>query len=170
MLATGVRTVEGTTGRSAGFLAQIRNPYKAEQGRITRRIAFGAGAAFALWGARDLWAWLQGFAALKEPLLAGTPFSHVPVAGVALGGSVLLAAAACAGALLWLAWYLQRPWLADLLIETEAELKKVSWPAGAEAWNATKVVAATVVVFTLVLMAFDGVVSWLMRLLTGMNL
>ncbi len=170
VLATGVRTVEGTTAGPAGILEQIRRPYKAGQGRVTRRIALAAGVAFCLWGAFDLWAWLQGFAALKDPLLPGTALSHVPVTGVALGGSVLLAALAAAAACVLVAWYLQRPWLADLLIETEAELKKVSWPAKEEAWNATKVVAATVVVFTVVLMVFDSVVSWLMRLLTGLDL
>ena len=167
-MATGVKTVEATG--TSGFLEDMRRPYKAGQGILTRRIAYGTGVGFALWGARDLWVWLQGFGALKQSLLPGTPLSHFPFNGPAVSGSVLVAALVAAATWVFVAWYLKRPWLADLLIETETEMKKVSWPASDEAWGATKVVGATVLIFTGVLMVFDNAITWLMKLLTGLPL
>ena len=64
----------------------------------------------------------------------------------------------------------QRPWLADLLIETESEMKKVSWPARDEAMAATRVVSVTVIAFTVVLLAFDVLITEIMKLLTGLPL
>lgn len=168
MLATGVKSVEGAQG--SGLLDAIRRPYKPGQGVLTRRIAYWSGVLFAVWGARDLWVWLNGFGALREPMLPDTPLSHLPLGGPALAYSVLIAVVVGAAAWLFVAWYLNKAWLADLLITTEAEMKKVSWPGPEEAWSATKVVTVAVGIFTGVLLVFDAAITWLMQLLTGLPL
>ncbi|MCK6479220.1 MAG: preprotein translocase subunit SecE [Planctomycetaceae bacterium] len=159
---------EGT--QPAGFVAGLKRPYRPGQGGLTRRIAYWTGVLFALWAARDLWVWLQGFAALREAILPGTALARLPLDGPVLGWSLLIAAAAAGAAWVFVAWFLKRPWLADLLIDTETEMKKVSWPARDEAWNATKVVSVTVLIFTAVLMVFDQVIVRLLELLTGLPL
>jgi len=173
--ATDIGTVEGTReGAAQGFLEEIRRPYKDGQGLVTRRIAFWTGVGLAAWGSRDLWIWLQGFGALQRPIITGRvlgfDLTHLPLGGPVLSLSVVFAALVGISALAWVSWYLKRPWLADMLIETEAEMKKVSWPAWDEALAATKVVSVAVVAFTLVLLVFDVVITWVMKLLTGLPL
>lgn len=175
MLASGVKTVEGTQGTGpAGFFGDLRRPYKAGQGVVTRRIAYWIGVGLVVWASRDLWVWLQGFGALQRPIFAerllGLDLSRLPLGGTTLSGSIAIAAAIAAAGWVWVAWFLKRPWLADLLIDTESEMKKVSWPAQEEAWSATRVVAVTVVLFTLVLFVFDLAITGVMKLLTGLPL
>lgn len=160
---------QGTGAGSPGFFDALRRPYKAGQGPITRRIAYWVGVGLVLWAARDLWIWLQGFGALQRPILDGA-FARIPLANLAVSWSLVSAAVVGAAGWVWIAWFLKRPWLADLLIETEAEMKKVSWPASEEAWSATKVVTVTVAVFTIVLTVFDFAITGLMKLLTGLPL
>ena len=172
--------MEGTQGTGptgpAGFLEELRRPYKDGQGEVTRRIAYWTGVGFVVWGAFDLWVWLQGFGGLQkalfpDPLFGGAvDLSRLPLGGPALSTSVVIAAIIGAAGWIWVSWFLRRPWLADLLIETESEMKKVSWPAKEEAWSATKVVSVTVLLFTLVLLVFDFAITAGMKLLTGLPL
>lgn len=173
--ATAIGTMDGGGERPArSFLDEIRRPYKEGQGAVTRRIAFWSGMGLSAWGARDLWVWLQGFGALQRPLLKGQvlgfDLAHLPLGGTALSLSVVLAVFVGAAVAVWVSWFLKRPWLADMLIETESEMKKVSWPVRDEAVAATKVVSVTVLAFTLVLLAFDVLITEVMRLLTGLPL
>jgi preprotein translocase SecE subunit len=152
-----------------GFPGDLLRPYRPGQGLVARRIALAVGVGFALWAAFDLWVWLHGFAGLSRPLLDGA-LARLPLGGPPISGSLLIAAGAGGGGLVLVLWLLKRPWLADLFIDTEAEMKKVSWPAREEAWAATKVVTATVVTITLVLLVFDLVLTEVMRLLTGLRI
>jgi preprotein translocase SecE subunit len=158
-------------GGAGGFLAALRSPYRPGQGAVTRRIASAVGAGLSLWGAYDLWVWLAGFGALSRPLLAkpvlGADLSRLPLGGPPLGGALLIAAAVGAAGWIFTSWFLKRPWLADLLIETEGEMKKVSWPGREEAWSATRVVTVTVAIFTVVLFVCDLALTGLMKILTG---
>ena len=172
MLASGVKTVEPTQGagaKSPGFFVDLRRPYKPGQGGVSRRIAYWVGVGLVLWAAWDLWVWLQGFGPLQRPILSGA-LARLPLGGPALSWSIVTSAVVGAAGWVWVAWFVKRPWLADLLIETEGEMKKVSWPATDEAWSATKVVTVTVVVFTLVLTVFDFAITGLMQMLTGLPL
>ena len=152
---------EGTPG-SFGDLVR---PYRPGQGSTARTLAWIVGLGFSLWGVHDLWVWLHGFAALSRPLVDGA-FARVPLTKLPVSGSLAISLGVAAGAVLFVAWLLKRPWLADLLIDTEGEMKKVTWPAREEAWSATKVVSVTVVVITVVLLVFDMILTQVMRLLT----
>ncbi|HEU4396133.1 MAG TPA: preprotein translocase subunit SecE [Planctomycetota bacterium] len=152
----------GTTGSFGGLV----RPYRPGQGSTARALAWIVGVGFSLWGVYDLWGWLHGFAALSRPFLE-PPLHRVPLTrGLPISGSLAIAAGVVAGAVLLVAWLLKRPWLADLLIDTEGEMKKVTWPGREEAWSATKVVSVTVIVITVVLLVFDMILTQVMRLLT----
>ena len=52
---------------------------------------------------------------------------------------------------LFLIWMINRPKLGGLLIETETEMKKVSWPSWSDAFNSSLVVLVAVIFFMLFL-------------------
>jgi len=60
-----------------------------------------------------------------------------------------------AAALFGLHWVLNKPRTVDLLIETETEMRKVSWPTLPEVWNATLVVCLVTVVLAITMSVFD---------------
>ena len=62
----------------------------------------------------------------------------------------------------WIYSVLNRPKYAELLIDTENELKKVTWPSGTETVNGTVAVAVTVVALFFFLSAADTVIAFLM--------
>ena len=62
----------------------------------------------------------------------------------------------------WLHAALSRPRVADLLIDTEHELKKVTWPSSSETINGTVAVAATVIALFFFLAVADTAIAFLM--------
>lgn len=62
---------------------------------------------------------------------------------------------------------LHRPKIADVLIDTEAEMQKVTWPSWGEAWQGTVAVTAMVVVLFLFLSLVDLLLLKAMQMLTG---
>lgn len=70
----------------------------------------------------------------------------VSLATLALGGFLL-------------SRYLNRPKTADLLIETENELKKVTWPSPSETWVGSVAVIVTVLIMLVFLFGSDLLLS-----------
>lgn len=165
-MASGVVSPEGKL--AAGFWAALRHPYRVGQGVFTRRIAYWSLVMFSAWASFDLWQWMQGIEVLRRPF--SQAFPRLPGLGVELGWSVPLVAVVFAALWVLSAWFLNKPWVSDLLIETEAEMKRVSWPSPTEAWGATKVVAVTVLAITVVLMVFDMVISALLKLIFNLRI
>ena len=62
---------------------------------------------------------------------------------------------------------LQRPKLADVLIDTEQEMQKVTWPSWGEAWQGTMAVTIMVVVLFVFLSIVDLLLSKTMLMLVG---
>lgn len=62
---------------------------------------------------------------------------------------------------------LHRPKIADVLIDTELEMQKVTWPSWGEAWQGTMAVTIMVVVLFLFLSAVDLLFSKTMLMLVG---
>jgi preprotein translocase SecE subunit len=63
---------------------------------------------------------------------------------------------------------LNRPRVADALIETEAELMKVTWPSWGEAWQGTLAVTAMVVIlFAFLTVADLGLIKVMLMLMGG---
>ncbi len=63
---------------------------------------------------------------------------------------------------------LARPKVADTLIDTEGELKKVTWPTWGEAWQGTLAVTTMVVILFLFLTVVDlGLIKAMLMLMGG---
>jgi preprotein translocase SecE subunit len=84
-----------------------------------------------------------------------------------LGPSLTIAVAVAAVAGLWWWKFLNRPKWADLLIEMELELKKVSWPAASDAWQSTLVVTGFTVALVGTILVYDLVIRGILELFAG---
>lgn len=143
--------------------------YKKDQGRLARLVVFWVLGLAAFYGCYAFYGQVlkrHFSASLGVPLIDG--MKKIPVLGIELNGAFLIAAALFALSLYLLHRWQNRPKVADLLIETESELRKVTWPTFPEALNSSIIVIVTV----LFLMAFLAGADWLLgnlatRLLTG---
>lgn len=119
-------------------------------------------AVLLFYGCSSLRQTLAGAAkSLREPMIASMP--KMPVLGTPLTASLLISLVVFAIALFFAHRWLERPKYADLLIETEAELRKVTWPTGQEVFNSSVVV----VVCVLILMAFLAGADWFLARLVS---
>jgi preprotein translocase SecE subunit len=84
---------------------------------------------------------------------------RLPVLGVELTPAFLIAAALFLGGAFLIYRWLDRPKNADLLIETESELRKVSWPTLPEAMNGSTVVILCVAFLMVFLAGADWVLG-----------
>jgi preprotein translocase SecE subunit len=142
--------------------------YKIDQGRLTRLAAYWSSAALAFYGCVSLRQTLSTIfhGALANPLIPS--MKQIPVLGLNLNAALLITAV-----VLVACWYLlyrwqQTPKIADLLIETEAELRKVTWPTVPEAINSSIIVIACVMFLMAFLAGADYVLGrWTTLILTG---
>lgn len=125
-------------------------PYRSEEGRLARGTAFWMLVALAYYGAMTLyhflsWDWAQR-------VLGGYV---IPVVEIPLTPAFLIAAGVFLGSLLAIRYALNHPKLADLLIDTEAEMRRVTWPSWSETWNGSIVVVVTVIAMLILLAGAD---------------
>ena len=118
--------------------------YNSDDGRNARQIAFWFGEAVVAFGCSALSGLFDRWVSLRGPLMESMP--TVPVFGVVLSGSFLLALLAFF--VLSFVWvrFLAKDRIAQHLIEVEAEINKVTWPSFKEASNSSVVVLVTVVI------------------------
>jgi len=130
--------------------------YKKDQGRMVRMAAFWSVAILFFYGCISLYRELSSHfpGALAVPI-GGI---HIPIIGVDLSGAFLIATVVFLGGAVLLVRLFEKPKNADLLIETEAELRKVTWPTLDEAINGSFVVIVCVVF----LMAFLAGADWVL--------
>ena len=114
--------------------------YKPDQGRHARMAAFWAVVLLGLFGCSFLHGALVGnFASTRES------FGEVPIVGVALTPAFLISALVFAVGVWQTRRWQSRPKMADLLIDTESELRKVTWPTLEAIVNSSMVVGICVV-------------------------
>jgi preprotein translocase SecE subunit len=132
--------------------------YKQDQGRFARLAAFWSLAILIFYGTTSLYTTLLGYFpnTMAKPFAAGMP--KVPVLGLPLNLGMLISAAVLALSIWLLYRLLERPRNADVLIDTEAELRKVTWPTVPEAVRSSMVV----IVCVLFLMAFLASADWIL--------
>ncbi len=135
--------------------------YREDQGRLARMAAFWAVVLMWLFGCHFLHGQLVAFDSLREPL-GGI---RIPIVGVDLTPAFLIAAAFFLGGLVWVIRWQARPNVADFLIDTEAELRKVTWPTSEEVVNSSLVVVVTVVLIGAYLAGADYVLARIMKYL-----
>lgn len=150
--------------------------YKPEQGRIARTSAFWALAFLLVYGCSSMDDALeQYFGRSGESWLFAKWIGSTIVEGQQVGGLVvpilswkltpaLIVSVVACGLGLWLLnRYLNRPKVAELLIETENELRKVTWPTMNEAVTSSLVVIVCVMFLMVYLATADW---WLGRVVT----
>ena len=137
--------------------------YKKDQGRMARMTAFWLLAVLIFYGCAALQELLitQFSAGLADPIGG----FRVPILGMDLSPALLISALVLGASLFLLYRWEETPKNADLLIETEAELRKVAWPTLDEAINGSWTVVLTVSFLMGFLFVADMVLIRLARLI-----
>ena len=132
---------------------------KKGQGGRARGLAYLLGGGIVFYGAIALYATINrpGENVYAEAL---------PVIGDLSLYKIIAAATCCLGALL-LHLFLNRAPLVDLMIDTEQEMKKVSWPSRSEVQSSSLVVVVVTIIIAMVLFGFDNLLQWLFKLVLG---
>ena len=139
--------------------------YKKDQGRMARMTAYWSGTIFLFYGCVSLFRELTGSSAQLAQAVGGI---EIPVLGMELSPSLMIATVVfLGGAYLFFRW-VERPKQADLLIETESEMRKVTWPSLSETMSGSITVILTVLVLMAILALFDlALGNVATKLLTG---
>lgn len=127
--------------------------YKPEQGRYTRGTTFWLFAALAYYGASSLYGFLSWDWA-RDSLGFTLPVVEIPVSP-----GFLICLAVFLVMCLALRYAINHVKLADLLIDTEGELKRVTWPSWPETWNGSIVVVVTVLTMLVLLAGVDIILT-----------
>jgi len=135
--------------------------YKEDQGRHVRMAAFWGVVFFLGFGCRFLHDLLIQWESMRTAL-GGV---QIPVVAVKLSPAFLITFLIFSVGVVMVHRWQQRPKVAELLIDTEAELKKVTWPKGQEVWNASIVVIVSVFLLGGFLALSDAFLYRLMRYL-----
>jgi preprotein translocase SecE subunit len=137
--------------------------YKAGQGSLARLTSWMLILIALFLGCVELYSWI--YDKTDAPIVDLEVFYDLPLLGVPLSWKLLFCVALFLGLLWLIRRYLVRPQTVDTLIETELELKKVSWPTKDESMNATWVVVLVTVLMTVTLSVFDGLLGALFRMI-----
>jgi preprotein translocase SecE subunit len=135
--------------------------YKKDQGRYARLAAFWVLAVLVFYGSTSLHTTLSSM--FDGKLASPIGGLVVPVFSIKLSPAFLVAATVCCVGIWFLYRWLESPKIADLLIETETELRKVTWPTTPEVINSSIVV----VVCVLFLMAYLAGADWVLAKVTS---
>ncbi len=140
--------------------------YKKNQGRMVRMTAFWVLAILIFYGCSSLRAELISMS--PDTLGAAIQGKRLPILSLDLSPALIISALVLAVGLWLLYRWEQKPKNADLLIETEAELRKVHWPSLDEALSGSWAVLMTVVFLMAFLAGADYVLGEMAKVvLTG---
>lgn len=128
------------------------NEYRTDQGRMARMFAFWSLMGLLLFGCAFLYQIVFNQAEGMRPALGGIV---IPIVNVSVNGAFVVAAAVFAVGAFFLGRYQSKPKVADFLIDTESELRKVHWPS----WNEVLRSSLVVVGCVLFLMGFLALVD-----------
>jgi preprotein translocase SecE subunit len=135
--------------------------YKIGEGKMTRRVAFYSLLILSVWGFKELASTLAQFAWARTTLLDFT----LPYYGQALTVGVLLSIVLNVVFAWFVFRYLNGQKPATLLIDTETELKKVSWPTWEDARHSTIIVLIFVAVCAAYLTAVEYALANIFRMI-----
>lgn len=122
---------------------------------MVRMAAFWSCTLLALFGCTSLHTTLVANFESMEGAIAGIV---IPIVSVQVSGAFLISTTLFAVIVYVIHRWQQTPKTAELLIETEAELKKVTWPSVDEVMNSSIVV----IIFVITLMGFLAGADWVL--------
>ncbi len=135
-------------------------PHRPGEGVVARRVALTIAALMWIIGGYQLYDFLQSHDAWR---VAWGGMS-IPLIQLPLNWALLVSVGVfCGGGLVSLV-LMNRIDATDFLIDTETEMKKVTWPTKDESVNATTIVIITVAVLGLMMATFDVVLQWVFKL------
>ena len=141
--------------------------YKQDQGRMARMAAFWSLTVLIFYGCTSLRGELVGRwpNSLGRALIESVP--EVPVLGLQLNTALLIVLVLFVSGVLLLRRWVETPKNADLLIETEAELRKVTWPTVKEVVSSSIVVILSVIFLMAFLAGADVVLARIALVIFG---
>ena len=135
--------------------------YKEDQGRLARMAAFWLLTLLCFFGSNFLFEQLITSETLREPIGG----MRIPVISVDVSPAFLISSIVCVVSVFFVYRWEQKPKVADLLIDTEAELRKVTWPTMEEVINSSMVVIVFVLFLGVFLAFADLVLTRIVRVL-----
>jgi len=122
--------------------------------------AFWSGTIFLFYGCVSLLRELTtDFFGLGDTLAQPIGGVRVPVLGMDLSPALLIVTALFALGVFLFYRCLERPKQADTLIDTESEMKKVTWPSLSETMSGSITVIMTVLILMTILAVFDWILG-----------
>lgn len=148
--------------------------HKPGQAKLSRMVTLLSGLFLILWGSRSLvetlprlhdtlgraWNEILSGAAPSDAWQADLVIAVYKFSPALTIGLVFLVAAGLA-----FHWWVNRPSIADRLIEMETELHKVSWPSFPDAWQSTLVVSGFTALVVVLVFAFDFTIKSIIHLM-----
>lgn len=141
--------------------------YKPDQGVYARTTSLWLLGALWVFGCVQFYYWLLSWRGTEsDPGWLVTPLSdgNLPVLGVRLTWSLVIATVVGLAGLVGLMRLLDRPKTADLLIDAETEMRKCTWPSWRETWSASVVTLVVMLFFTALLASMDWILN---QVITG---
>ena len=132
--------------------------YKPDQGTYARTTALLLLGSLIVFGCHSLFYWLLSFRGDEASpgfMVRDLSDGPVPVLGLPLTPALIAAAVIGLGLLLGAAQLLNRPKIAEMLIECETEMRKCTWPSAKETVTASMVILVVMLFFTGAMAFFD---------------
>jgi preprotein translocase SecE subunit len=133
--------------------------YKEGHGVLVRRVAFVGLATLLVWGGIELYGWLQGADWVRNNRWVNY---QIPVVHQYIDPAFVISWAVIVVGCILLYRALNKPRAADFLIETDTEVRKVTWPTWNDAWNSSLIVLLFVLVVTGFIFFSDFVINRVM--------
>lgn len=129
--------------------------YKHGQGKVSRGVAALAVGLLGVFGCYRLYLWLGA----RDPFKEEFEGLHGILPDIPLNPALLISCGLLIALLVGIYVLSNRPKVADFLLDTEAELKKVSWPSRKEIVGSSVVVMVVVVIMGLYIVVLDAVLA-----------
>ena len=138
--------------------------YKPDQGTFARTTSFWLLASLLVFGCHSLYYFLLSFRGDETApgALVRELTGPVPVLGMPITIALLIAMAVALLGLVLLSRLLNRPRVADMLIDSETEMRKCTWPSVNETIKSSIVILVVMLFFTGVLAGMDYVLNFFM--------
>jgi preprotein translocase SecE subunit len=145
--------------------------YKEDLGTYARTSALWLLGGLWVFGCNEMYYWLGSFrgdpeAAEVGGLAAKLMEDNLPVLGVPLTWALVISTMAGVLGVVVLMLVLNKPKVADMLIESETEMRKCTWPSWNETFTSSILILVVMLIFTALLASMD----WLLNEIVAKNI